>query len=80
MEILYNQYYKSGARGTHYAKEKAAVVEFVENDNEHHDIGFKYETVSEANLSAQAFRTFVKRKFSGGQSSPLLKDLIQCLL
>lgn len=70
MEILYNQYYKSGARGTHYAKEKAAVRDFIENDNEHHDIGFKYETGSEANLSAQALRAFVKRNFSGGCDIP----------
>ena len=66
MEILYNQYYKSGAKGTLCAKEKAMALEFLETDNEHHDIGFKYETEDRARNAVQVIRSFLKKNFSGG--------------
>ena len=66
MEIVYNQFYKSGAKGTAFGREKDATIEFLENDNEHHDIGFKEADERTAKRCVQVLRGFLAKKFEGG--------------
>lgn len=66
MEIVYNQYFKSGAKGTAFALEKNTALEFLEKDEEHHDIGFKYDSEDEARSASQSIRQWLKKNFSGG--------------